>query len=509
MTAGEYFDDGNRLFRDDLYWAALLRYRQASDAGMATPLLHYNTGVAHYRAGQHLRARDELLRALDAPGLRVAAQYNLGLNAYKLGQTDEALRWFRLARDQQQSPKIAAYARVAVARILGQQQLEDPVLLEQEKERKQSDFARLELRARVSFGTDSNVFRAPGDDYIDFSDPALPVIRPEAVTGAFMPFTLSAKYKINAYENEGFFGAYRLAGRYYQDEELDNANQYSHEASFGSDYSFLHEEKGRERRLYSAFTVAQHDEVYFDPDDGAAYAVDGELIDERMNYLRYGPELTFRQSYDKLAFGLNIKGQLWNYEDTELVPEYDHEFFEFGLLGQYRFTSTSLLRITAEKSSRRYGERRAYNRDGEQLAANQTLRYDFLELGITARQRITRKMWFGVDYKRTDRSDKFEGYNDYIRDSYGVRFHWDIGQRFSFEANGAYMLYNFPRAYAFNDPALPRKTLERVNVSFEASFRMTRHLYLVLDGHHTEKVSNDTRISYERDQYTLGVRWAQ
>lgn len=29
MTAGEAFADGNRLFRDDLYWAALLRYRQA------------------------------------------------------------------------------------------------------------------------------------------------------------------------------------------------------------------------------------------------------------------------------------------------------------------------------------------------------------------------------------------------------------------------------------------------------------------------------------------------
>ena len=51
MTAREYFADGNRLFRDDLYWAALLRYRQAAEGGLDTPLLHYNTGVAHYRAG--------------------------------------------------------------------------------------------------------------------------------------------------------------------------------------------------------------------------------------------------------------------------------------------------------------------------------------------------------------------------------------------------------------------------------------------------------------------------
>ena len=61
MTADQYFTDGNRLFREDLYWAALLRYRQAGEGGMDTPLLHYNTGIAHYRAGQHIRARDALL----------------------------------------------------------------------------------------------------------------------------------------------------------------------------------------------------------------------------------------------------------------------------------------------------------------------------------------------------------------------------------------------------------------------------------------------------------------
>jgi hypothetical protein len=50
LTAEQYFSDANRLFRDELYWAALLRYRQAMDGGLNTPLLHYNMGVAHYRA---------------------------------------------------------------------------------------------------------------------------------------------------------------------------------------------------------------------------------------------------------------------------------------------------------------------------------------------------------------------------------------------------------------------------------------------------------------------------
>ncbi|MFQ5609720.1 MAG: tetratricopeptide repeat protein, partial [Woeseiaceae bacterium] len=149
MTPREYFDDGNRLFRDDLYWAALLRYRQALESGVDTPLLHYNTGVAHYKAGQHVRARESLLRSLESPALRIASQYNLGLNAFAAGDFDDALKWFRLARDQQRKPRIAEFAAVAIARINRQRQQEDPILIHEEEERRKRDFANLEFRARV------------------------------------------------------------------------------------------------------------------------------------------------------------------------------------------------------------------------------------------------------------------------------------------------------------------------------------------------------------------------
>ena len=95
VSAEESFADGNRLFRDDLYWAALLRYSQAGEAGMNTPLLHFNTGVAHYKAGQYKRADESLQRASKSSQLRVISHYNLGLNAYAAGNNDEALRWFR------------------------------------------------------------------------------------------------------------------------------------------------------------------------------------------------------------------------------------------------------------------------------------------------------------------------------------------------------------------------------------------------------------------------------
>jgi len=284
LTAEQYFADGNRLFREDLYWAALLRYRQAGEEGLNTPLLHYNMGIAHYRAGQHIRARDSLLKALDDPTIRVAAHYNLGLNAHALGDTDEALRWFRLARDQDQDEKLQAFAVVAISRIREQRATPDEFEIRAEEREKKRDFSELMLRAHVGYGTDDNVFRSPDRPYIDLSDRRRPVIIPDVKSGAFVPVSLSAKYRINSLEHEGFFVAYRLAGRYYTDKELENGNEYLHEASFGSDYR--RKEGARERSVNSAFKVAHHDETYYDPDDGGSRNVDGVDIDDRMNYLR-------------------------------------------------------------------------------------------------------------------------------------------------------------------------------------------------------------------------------
>ena len=507
MTAQEYFDDANRLYRDDLYWAALLRYRQAQESGLDTPLLHYNMGVANYKAGQHIRARESLEKALASPSLRIPAQFNLGLNAYAAGDNDEALKWFRLARDQQVKPRISEYAAVAIARISQSRRELAPIVVREERKRREREITRFEFRGRVGFGNDSNVFRSPSEPYIDLADPALPLVTPEVKEGAFMPLSLSAKYQVNPLTNEGFFGAYRLAGRYYQDKELENGNEYIHELAFGSEYDRRDEENNRRRELYSAFKVAQHDEVYYDPDDGGSRIVNGEPIDDRMNYLRYGPEVMFRQSHERLSLGLVLKGQLWNYEDVEQVPEYDHEFFLFGGNIQYRFTRTSLLRFVAEKYSRRYGERPSFDLDGNQLVGAPPARYDYLDLGVIARQRIHETLWFGVEYRRTDRTDKYLGYNDYVRDAYGAEIHWSVGNRFDLEASGWYRLYNYPRAYAFHNPVAGRKTLESADAILVASYRMTPSLSIVLEAAFRERVSNDVRIAYERSQYVIGVRW--
>ncbi len=505
MTAEQYFADGNRLFRDDLYWAALLRFRQAADAGLDTPLLHYNTGVAHYRAGQHIRARDSLMKALSSPELRVVTQYNLGLNAFALGELEEALRWFRLARDQQESEKISKYAVVAIARIRDAKE-PDPIEARAVKRKKEKErkFADLYFYTKIGFGTDDNVFRTPAEAYIDFSDPNLPLVTPEVQSGAFIPVSLGVKYKVNSYKFEGFYGAYRLKGRYYQDTELENGNEYLHEISFGNQYRKV--EENRKREVYSAFTIAQHDEVYFDPDNGVGRTLNGENIEDRMNYVRYGPELAYRRTIGRFTYGFDVVGQLWNYEET-VATEWDHEYFRFDLKTQYKFTSTSLLRINAAMFSRRYGDRPSYDLDGVQRIGNPTVRYDYLQAEVEARQRITRNMWFGVAYELTDREDRYAGYNNYTRNSYGFEFHWSPGDRFEFDVEGYYRIYDFPNAFAFHNPVVGPRTQESARGRVEASYNFTKSISVFGRGEYRGTASTDTRVAYDRYQYLLGVRW--
>lgn len=509
-TAEELFTDGNRLFRDDLYWAALLRYRQAAEAGMDSALLHYNTGIAHYKAGQFDRARYQLEAASESSRLEVLAHYNLGLNAWAAGANDEALSWFRLARDQGRNPEISRLATIAISRVQRDIIIEEPTAVrEQAQQHQPRRIADFEFRARVSGGSDSNVFRTPAEPYVDLSDPNQPVVDPVVQSGFFVPVSMSARYSVNNFDNESFFGAYRFGGRFYQDKALSNADEHVHELSVGSTYH--RKSENRERKLYAAFTIAQHDEVYYDRDNGGVRTVTdpilGELeIGERLDYRRYGPEFWFRQSWSRLSLGGRGKAQLWNYEDTLLVPPYDHEYMLLGLNAQYRFTRTSLLRVTADVYRRHFGQRPSFELDGTQPIGNPPVEYDYQEYGITARQRITRSMWFGLNYVRTDRVDGHLGYNSYTRNGYGFEYHLG-SKRFDLEASGIYQVYDYQNAFAFHNPVAGPKTLERVQGSLIASWRMAHSLTLVGEVRYDDVASNDTRLAYNRMQYVLGVRW--
>ena len=505
--ATELFEDGNRLFRDDLYWAALLRYNEARAAGMDTPRLDYNTGVAHYKARQYERARKAFRQSARSPQFAALSHYNLGLTAYRAGSSREAIRWLRLARDQEGNKKISRLARKAIKYIRDAERADDPIVVQtvQRRIEKERPFADLDIKASVGFGNNDNVYRSPSEPYIDFAQAGQPLVTPEVVSGAFMPVDLGLRYNVNSFKFEGFYGAYRLKGHYFQDKELDNANEFVHEFSFGNSYK--REKNGVTREVYSAFSIAQHEETYYDPDNGDVRIVDDIDISERMNYRRYGPEFKFRQSGERLAFGLAFEGQLRNYEDVEVVPEYDHNYLKLLLHAQYKFAPTSLARLNIKGQTRRYGDRPSYDLDGRQRQGNPAVEYDYLSVSLGARQRVTDDIWFGVEFDLTERIDGYVGYYDYTRTSFKFELSWSAGRRFDLDAYARYSLYDYPNAFAFNDDTLSRRTLESASGGVRAMWRLTRGLSVVGEVRHRSTASNDIRTQYDQNQFMLSVLW--
>jgi tetratricopeptide (TPR) repeat protein len=516
MTAEEAFADGNRLFREDLYWAALLRYEQAAEAGMANALLYYNTGVAHYKARQFNRAVDAFEKAAASPRLEVLAHYNLGLATYAAGDRAAALRWFRKARDQERSRELGKLATQAIELIRRDVMMPEPdteseaVADEEpvrELEREPRPFSDFEFYATAGFGSDDNVYRSPSESYLDLSNPNLPVqVDPIVQTGSFVPVSIGARYLINSFEHESFFARYRGFGHFYSGEELANADEYSQELALGTE--FRKDRENRRNRVFSAFTVAQHHETFFDPDDGIARTVNGVDISDRYSYLRYGPEISTRQSWRKFAFRFWGKAQLWNYENVDEVSEYDHEYFRVGTYLQYKFTKTSLLRLTAEGYMRNFSDRPSFELDGTQPIGVPTVEYTYIDYGMAARQRLTGNIWFGVKYVFTDRRDMYLGYNDYTRDGFGAEFHLRLGDRFALDAEALYRIYNFTNAFAYNNPAAGRKTLETADGRIGISYEMPWNLRLNGNYSYSDVSSNDARIAHERSIFMLSLQWS-
>ena len=116
-------------------------------------------------------------------------------------------------------------------------------------------------------------------------------------------------------------------------------------------------------------------------------------------------------------------------------------------------------------------------------------------------------MWFGISYKRTDRQDRHVGYNDYVRDEYSLEYNLGVGQRFDLNTYARYRLYNYPNAFAFNEPTAGVKTLETLDSGVEATFRMTDSLELAGEYFLRDVISSDNRIEYARSQFLLAIRW--
>jgi Tetratricopeptide repeat len=502
--AAAVFRDANALMRSGVYRTALLRYREAAAAGFDTPLLHYNMGVAHYRLDQYAAAAAEFQKAQSDPQLAPLATYNLGLVHRAAGDSAEAVAAFKAAadmadrRDLRRLAERAAAAPVANADA-GTQRRVRPTL----NRREPLGQFRFSVLARA--GQDDNVYRAPADPYVDLSDSAQPTVTPVPQASTFMPVDLFARYLLpNEKGDTNFVFSYGLDGDFYP-AEFSNATRFSQRLSMGADI-VLGEREHRRRTLQSAFFVDQHQETNFDPDTGIDREINGTDISDRFSYVASGVQGAFRHRLGRWQWGFDLGFERRRYARVSQVSGYDHDYLHGVVSVDFDLRPSTTLSFGVRNYQRNYDTRPAYDLNGDLLTTNPALRYSYQGVQLGVRQRFGR-IELDADLLRLDRTDAFEGYGDYAQSALLVRAIFRPGTRLQLSLSAVGRSYDYPRAFAFNDPAGGQLTLDGTSAQLAAEFRATRKLSVFVEVGVTDVTSTDSRIAYARTQSQIGVRW--
>lgn len=509
------FREGNQLFRSGLYHAALLRYGEAAAAGLDTPLLHYNLGVVHYKLGDYELAIPRFEQALTSTALVPLASFNLGLAHRAAGHLEEARDWFqrtidaganrrlrelaeRAARAAPESPRTTRTARTtpSAARPV------DP----REPIPARGRVGELRLLASARYGQDDNVYAAPAEPYVDIGVPGQPIVTPVVQSAGFMPVDVIAEYVMqNEAGDTDFIFGYRFSGDFY-DSEFSNANQISQRLDIGADI-LLAETDRRRRSVQSAFFLRGHDETNFDPDDGIDREIDGIDISDRFAYRAAGAEGEFEHELGPWTWGFDAHLEKRVYQDVPIVTNFDHEYYSTRASVEYAFGDKTSMNFGFRRYRRLYDERLARDINGDLLAGNEVLEYDYrgAQLGFT--RRISRAFRVDMDLLRLERTDQFQGYYDYTQNMLRLRASYRPNARLRLEIVGVSRTYEYPNAFIFNDPTAALRATDGLDAEFDAEYRVARRLWLWVELDLVDITSNDPRTGYSRTRSMLGLKW--
>ena len=499
--------EGNELFRDGLYRAALLRYREANAAGLDSPLLHYNLGVTSYKVQRYDDAEASLERAVADPRIAPLALYNLGLTMRAKGEQLAAERWFRLALERADRRELRTLAEAGLQSVTATSPASSGRRTARRfvtpTDRRVGEFNFIAL-ARL--GQDDNIYRAPSQPYVDLAQPGQPLVTPVVQSGSFMPLDLLAEYVLfNEAGDTDFNFTYILNGDFYGS-EFTNANQVSQRFELGADVQLG---SRRNINLDSAFFVRDHQETNFDPDDGLDRDIGGVDISQRFSYGAAGMKIDFDQIIGRWTWGFDLRFERRQYDDAPPVTNYDHELYYTRARTEYAITDSTRIKLGGRYYRRFYDERLSRDRNGDLLSTNPPLRYKYRGVEVGMEHDFGRLFRLEFDYLRVDRMDQFLGYYDYDQHVYRLGATFRPGRRFRLSIAAISREYEYALAFAFNDPAAGRKELEDVTGELIMEYRITPRLALSAEIWTEDIVSNDPRAAYTRSQSMIGIRWRQ
>jgi tetratricopeptide (TPR) repeat protein len=496
--------EGNALLESALHRAALARYREAQDAGIASPLLDYNIGVASYRLGRYDDAIAAFESAYQDPALAPLAAYNLGLAHRSAGNGSDAKRWFELAAAEGDGTPLETLAHRNAQTSSSEAA---PAEVESTRAARHAPrrAAEVNLFVRTGIGNDSNPNRSPEEPYVDLGQPGDPLIEPEPLPTLHTPLNATVEYVIhNEAGDSDFVIGYDVDADFY-DEYFAN-DESTQRLRMGASM-LLGETANRRRHFESGVFVTEHYQRNFDPDTGIDRNLGDFDIWQQFSYDSAGLQTDFTHTLGRWEWSLDAHLERREYEEVDLVADYDSDLILVKASADYAFSDAMSLRFAAHSYKRRFDDRPSRDLTGISLSTYPAIDYDYQGVEIGLERRLTSWMDLDFSYMRLDRTDLFEGYADYAQDVASLRIEMHPGRRVSVSLGATSRTYEYPNAFAFNDPAADLKELSDVVADLQVDIAVTKALAILVGLEATDVTSTDTRAEYTRARSLLGISW--
>lgn len=364
------------------------------------------------------------------------------------------------------------------------------------------------LEAEIALGYDSNVYEAPGAPYIDYAATGGPVsITPVRHSGYFLPVGVKARYAGDAGPSANVIADYRFDQTTYLASENRNADEWTHRIKAGLEFVFGRKGK-REDTLYLGPVLTKRNRTYYDHDTGLdKTTAAGDDIEERYSYDGVGFEAVLKKRTSAVQFSLYGEYESRDYDDPVTVSQYDNTRNTVGGDLEFRLAKPLEVKLRYEWSSVDYDDRHARNAQGQLFASAPLLQYTYNQYGVSLRARLSSDATAYLDYDRTNRADAYVGYNDYVKDEFGIRFIYTGIDRTRLRMKLASWTRDYPNAFAFDKAGQPQKTYDGIDALVTGEYRFTKAWSVWAEYRYEKQNSTDQRYDYDLYQAMAGVSW--
>jgi len=377
----------------------------------------------------------------------------------------------------------------------------------------------------TGLGYDSNIYRAPDADYIDFAKICTPNVpegaadicqtrsdgrphpltQPKIKSGTFADLGFGGIYLNNIRKDIELITDYKFQGRFYLDSGYSNANQYSHNFSFGARHTFNSSGKKKDS-IYGGIIYGQKKKRYLDRDTGEEQIFSAQDVSGRYTYDMLGAEARLKKRTGNIQYKLNAEYQQRDYLNEIVISEYDHDYYRLGGDVTYPFSKATKLTVGYDYSFYKYKDRPSRNTQGRLLRANPKREYEYTKVKTTVRHRFDKTWLAYFDYERRERIDGYQGYDDYTKNLVKTRIHYKINRDTKVKVSLAYWERDYPNAFAFDNFLKDiKKKYDGFDARLGLEMNRDKHTSLLADLKYNEENSSDLRYSYDRFRLSFAI----